>query len=198
MKKNILWMLTGLSFMRKFLLWFLAALLMTACGGCSAIDDEIGGDEVIEADSLVVGDRLPEFEVTMNDGSVVRTADLLGQPSVVVLFSVDCPDCRHELPEVQKLWDRSRQGELTGNGQPLPIVLIARKNTAEDIEPFWQTAGLTMPYSPQPDRKVYSLFAPRVIPRIYISDAQGIIRYMHLDMSMPSAETLAEEIKTLR
>ena len=99
---------------------------------------------------------------------------------------------------VQRLWDMSRKGELTGNGQPLPIVLIARKNTAEDIEPFWQTAGLTMPYSPQPDRKVYSLFAPRVIPRIYISDAQGIIRYMHLDMSMPSAETLAEEIKTLR
>ena len=63
------------------------ALTMTACGGCSAID-ETNGDEVIEADSLVVGDQLPEFEVTMNDGSVVRTADLLGQPSVVVLFLV--------------------------------------------------------------------------------------------------------------
>ena len=194
MKKNILWMLTGLSFMRKFLLWFLAALLMTACGGCSAIDDKVDGDEVTDADSLVVGDQLPEFEVTMNDGSVVRTADLKGQPSVVVLFSVDCPDCRHELPEVQKLWDMSRQGELTGNGKPLPIVLIARKNLAEDIEPFWKFSEFTMPYSPQPDRKVYSLFAPRVIPRIYISDAQGIIRYMHLDMSMPSAETLAEEV----
>lgn len=104
--------------MRKLLLWFLAALLMTACGGCSAIDDKVDGDEVMDADSLVVGDQLPEFEVTMNDGSVVRTADLKGQPSVVVLFSVDCPDCRHQLPEVQKLWDRSRQGELTGNGKP--------------------------------------------------------------------------------
>ena len=184
--------------MHKHLLWMIFALMLTACCGCSAIDEETGGDEVIEADSLVVGDRLPEFEITMNDGSVVRTADLLGQPSVVVLFSVDCPDCRHQLPLVQRLWDMSRKGELTGNGQPLPIVLIARKNTAEDIEPFWQTAGLTMPYSPQPDRKVYSLFAPRVIPRIYISDPQGIIRHMHLDMSMPSAETLAEEIKTLR
>ena len=141
-------------------IWFLAALLMTACGGCSAIDDKVDGDEVMDADSLVVGDQLPEFEVTMNDGSVVRTADLKGQPSVVVLFSVDCPDCRHELPEVQKLWDRSRQGELTGDGKPLPIVLIARKNTAEDIEPFWKFAELTMPYSPQPDRKVYSRFAP--------------------------------------
>ena len=41
------------------------ALMLTACGGCSAIDDETGGDEVIEADSLVVGDQLPEFEITM-------------------------------------------------------------------------------------------------------------------------------------
>ena len=175
--------------MTKFNIWFLAALLLTACGGCSATDDKVDGDEVTDADSLVVGDQLPAFEVTMNDGSVVRTADLKGQPSVVVLFSVDCPDCRHELPEVQKLWDRSRQGE--------PIVLIARKNLAEDIEPFWKFAELTMPYSPQPDRKVYSRFAPSRIPRIYISDASATIRVAYADTGMPTAETLAEEISRL-
>ena len=183
--------------MTKFNIWFLAALLMTACGGCSAIDDGADGDEVTDADSLVVGDQLPAFEVTMNDGSVVRTADLQGQPSVVVLFSVDCSDCRHQLPEVQKLWDRSRQGELTGDGKPLPIVLIARKNTVEDIEPFWKFAELTMPYSPQPDRKVYSRFAPSRIPRIYISDASTTIRVAYADTGMPTAETLAEVISRL-
>ena len=182
--------------MRNSLLWFLSALMMTACGGCS-FDSEAGSDEVIEADSLVVGDQLPEFEVTMNDGTVVRTKDLLGQPSVVVLFSVDCPDCRHQLPEVQKLWDMSRQGELTGDGKPLPIVLIARKNLAEDIEPFWKFSEFTMPYSPQPDRKVYSLFAPSRIPRIYISDASATIRVAYADTGMPTAETLAEEISRL-
>ena len=184
--------------MRKFLLWFLTALLMTACGGCSAIDDKVDGDEVMDADSLVVGDQLPAFEVTMNDGWVVRTAGLKGQPSVVVLFAVDWPDCRHELPEVQKLWDRSRQGELTGDGKPLPIVLIARKNLAEDIEPFWKFAEFTMPYSPQPDRKVYSRFAPSRIPRIYISDASATIRVAYADTGMPTAETLAEDISRLR
>ena len=54
--------------MRKFLLWFLAALLMTACGGCSAIDDKVDGDEVTDADSLVVGGQLPEVGVTVNGG----------------------------------------------------------------------------------------------------------------------------------
>ena len=182
--------------MRKNLLWLMAALLMTACGACSSDDHAGGSDEEIEADSLVVGDKLPEFEVTMNDGSVVRTADLMGQPSVVVLFSVDCMDCRHQLPEIQRLWNLNEADSLI-QGQRIPIVLIARKCMEEDIEPFWQFAELTMPYSPQPDRKVYSRFAPRVIPHIYISDAQTIIRYMHADTAMPTAETLTEEIKTL-
>ena len=182
--------------MRKFLLWFLAALLMTACGGCSAIDDEADGDEVMDADSLVVGDQLPEFEVTMNDGSVVRTKDLLGQPSVVVLFSVDCMDCRHELPEIQRLWNMN-EGDSLIQGQHIPIVLIARKCMEEDIEPFWKFAELTMPYSPQPDRKVYSRFAPSRIPRIYISDASATIRVAYADTGMPTAETLAEDISRL-
>ena len=190
-KKNLLTMLAAI------FICGLTVTTLTACGGCSAIDDEADGDKVMDADSLVVGDQLPAFEVTMNDGSVVRTADLKGQPSVVVLFSVDCPDCRHELPEVQKLWDRSRQGELTGNGKPLPIVLIARKNTVEDIEPFWKFSEFTLPYSPQPDRKVYSRFAPSRIPRIYISDASATIRVAYADTGMPTAETLAKEISRL-
>ena len=190
-KKNLLTMLAAI------FICGLTVTTLTACGGCSAIDDEADSDEVMDADSLVVGDQLPAFEVTMNDGSVVRTADLKGQPSVVVLFSVDCPDCRHELPEVQKLWDRSRQGELTGNGKPLPIVLIARKNTVEDIEPFWKFSEFTLPYSPQPDRKVYSRFAPSRIPRIYISDASATIRVAYADTGMPTAETLAKEISRL-
>ena len=57
--------------------------------------------------------------------------------------------------------------------------------------------SFAMPYSPQPDRRVYSLFAPRVIPRIYVSDAQGIIRHMYVDIGMPTAEIIVENIKTI-
>ena len=67
---------------------------------------------------------------------------------------------------------------------------------------LWMLAAIlsysfAMPYSPQPDRRVYSLFAPRLIPRIYVSDAQGIIRHMYVDIGMPTAETIVENIKTI-
>ena len=124
----------------------------------------------------------------MNDGSTIRTSDLLGGVSVVVFFNVGCGDCRVELPEVQRLWDLQLG---------VPIVLIARENTEEAIQSFWQQAQLTMPYSPQSDRKVYSLFASSRIPRIYICDNQGVIRFSHSDDTMPTAEQMADEIKAI-
>ena len=138
--------------------------------------------------NLEAGDALPQFSVRMNNGTRVRTADLLGQPSVIVFFSVDCIDCRHLLPQIQKLWDMDLG---------LPIVLIARKNTTADIVPFWAFSEFTMTYSPQRSRRIYSRFAPSRIPRIYISDDQGIIRYIHADEHLPSAWELADEIESL-
>lgn len=165
---------------RSFLTMFVLAVLS------SCISDD--SDKDSQGVNLVVGDFLPTFQVTMNDGSTIRTSDLLGGVSVVVLFSVDCGDCRMELPEVQRLWNQQLG---------VPIVLIARENTEEVIRSFWQQAQLTMSYSPQSDRKVYSLFASSRIPRIYISDAQGVIRFSHADDAMPTAEQLADEIKAI-
>lgn len=163
---------------------FLTLLVLAVLSSCISDDSDKDSQGV----NLVVGDSLPTFQVTMNDGSTIRTSDLLGGVSVVVLFSVDCGDCRMELPEVQRLWNQQLG---------VPIVLIARENTEEVIRSFWQQAQLTMSYSPQSDRKVYSLFASSRIPRIYISDAQGVIRFSHADDAMPTAEQLADEIKAI-
>ena len=165
---------------RSFLTLFVLAVLS------SCISDD--SDKESQGANLVVGDSLPTFQVTMNDGSTIRTSDLLGGVSVVVFFNVGCGDCRVELPEVQRLWDQQLG---------VPIVLIARENTEEAIQSFWQQAQLTMPYSPQSDRKVYSLFASSRIPRIYICDDQGVIRFSHADDAMPTAEQMADEIKAI-
>ena len=146
---------------RSFLTMFVLAVLS------SCISDD--SDKDSQGVNLVVGDSLPTFQVTMNDGSTIRTSDLLGGVSVVVLFSVDCGDCRMELPEVQRLWNQQLG---------VPIVLIARENTEEVIRSFWQQAHSR-------------------IPRIYISDAQGVIRFSHADDAMPTAEQLADEIKAI-
>ena len=46
---------------------------------------------------IAVGDDIPDFTVTMNDGSVVTAENLRKGKSLIMFFHSDCPDCRGTL-----------------------------------------------------------------------------------------------------
>ena len=157
----------------RWIRWTVYALLTIFCLA-SCIKDRIpqGAD-------LEVGARLPEFSVTMNDGSTVSTADLLGDISCIVFFHTGCPDCRKTLPLIQELYDRY------GNGTAR-FVCISREEGAGPVAEYWSANGYTIPYSAQDDRRIYNLFATFAVPRIYISDRDGIIRSIWTDSPIPT------------
>ena len=160
--------------------------LILLCLTCMSCDP----DEMKGAD-LGVGDALPTFSVKMNDGTSVATSDLKGRLSVIVFFATTCPDCQKELPEVQCLWD-------SVDRTAIPVLLIARAQGQAEIERYWQSKSFSMTYSPQADRSIYNLFATSLIPRIYICDRNGIIRYIHTDDVLPTCETLLAELQTIK
>ena len=62
-------------------------------------------NEKIEGADLKVGDVIPDFEVVMNDGSIVSDEILKESVSVIMFFHTSCPDCQQVLPEMQKIYD---------------------------------------------------------------------------------------------
>ena len=146
-------------------------------------------DKIIGAD-LKVGDMLPDFEVVMNDGRVVDDEILKESVSVVMFFHTSCPDCQQVLPEMQKIYD-----EYTPYG--VNIALISREEDIDDIETFWNEKGFDMPYSAQKDRRIYERFARERIPRVYICEKGGIIRYIFTDNPNPSYDDLRSSLESL-
>lgn len=139
---------------------------------------------------IKTGDALPKFEVIMNDGSVITDTSLKGNISVLMFFHTSCPDCRLALPRVQEIYDEySLKGVKT--------VLISREEAADDINAYWTSNGLNMPYSAQNNRDVYELFASSRIPRVYISDENGIVRYIYTDDPVPSYDDLKSSLESL-
>lgn len=63
-------------------------------------------DAGMQPDAVEVGDVLPEFTVVMNDGRVVESGSLQGQPSFILFFNTECGDCRREFPLVQQMYER--------------------------------------------------------------------------------------------
>lgn len=137
-----------------------------------------------------IGDTLPEFSVVMNDGTVVTDVVLKGNISVVMFFHTSCPDCQQALPRVQTIYD-----EYTSKG--LRFALVSREESSSDIDDYWKNNSLNMPYSAQSDREVYNKFASSRIPRIYISDENGTVRYIFTDNPVPSYDDLKSAVESL-
>ena len=79
-----------------------------------------------QGEELTVGDRLPDFEVVMNDGSVVNDEILSGGVSVVMFFHTSCPDCQQALPRMQQIYD-----EYASKG--VSFALISREDVEVDV-----------------------------------------------------------------
>lgn len=168
----------------KRLIILLAAGLLGA--SCILEKTEHPGD-------IGIGDPLPSFRITERDGGVERTvttASLKGSVSVITLFSVTCPDCRATMPELQQAYEVFAP-------QGVRFVNISRAEGWDRVEAFWSELGLTMPYSAQEDRTVYELFAKSVVPRVYLSDEDGIVRFLHTDNPNPDFPTLSAELTSL-
>jgi peroxiredoxin len=150
---------------------------------CGCIKEKAGRD-------LEVGDRLPDFEVIMNDGSVISDDVLKEQTSVVMFFHTSCPDCQQALPRMQQLYD-----EYASKG--VVFALISREEAAEEIDSYFRLIGLEMPYSAQTDRTVFGKFAQTRIPRIYICEKGGIIRHIFTDDPVPSYSELENSLESL-
>lgn len=169
--------------MKRRLIMFAAIWeLMVMSAGC--IKDKPWGAD------LKVGDALPDFEVVMNDGSVMSDEELKGSVSVVMFFHTGCPDCQKTLPVVQRIYD-----EYAGKG--VGFAVISRDEGKDMIMSYWEENGLKMPFSAQNDREVYELFASERIPRVYVNDKDGTIRYIHTDDPVPSYDDLRSEIESL-
>ena len=137
---------------------------------------------------LGVGDLIPDFTVTMNDGTQVNSASLREGVSVIAFFTTQCGDCRETLPHIQKLYDEYALKDVR-------FALISREDTEENIYSFWKESGFTMPFSAQADRGIYELFARSRVPRVYIC-RDGVIKYIFTDKpSIPTYELLSASLE---
>lgn len=120
-----------------------------------------------------VGDTVPSFTATGPGGTFASPDGFTGKTSVLVLFNTGCPDCAREMPKIHALWEK------IADDPTRQVVAIARAQTAEEVAADWLYGE--MGYYPDPDRAIFNKFADSYIPRIYIIDSDGVIRWMAVE-----------------
>lgn len=162
----------------KTICFLMLAAMMPAWTAC--IDDDADEEGTID---LKAGEAVPDFSVVMDNGQTVTKESLRGKTSLIVFFHTGCKDCRRELPVIQQIYQ--------DYGEKINMVCISRAEKKEDIRAYWTEQGFTLPYSAQPDRTVYYLFAKSSIPRVYVVDKDLIIRTVFTDNPLAEYEDIA-------
>ena len=183
--------------------WYILCLLTAAtCGltSCGNNNDNDLEKEKREREGLIkVGDRVPSFTVRDDMGNAFSSSGFIGKQSLLLLFDITCGDCQREFKDVvSPVWDRLK------DDPDFCMVAISRvtanKTREQDIAAvngYWTEKGYTMPKYFDENRQVYNLFAQLYVPRIYLIDKQGVVRWTTIEKFDISVEQLVDKIKAL-
>lgn len=126
------------------------------------------------------GAPMPDFEVPTLRGESFRLSAHRGEVLVLNVWATWCPPCRLEMPGLAKL-----QRQYRGRGV-LVVGLNVNEGGVEAVRSFVEDRDITYP---QVDgRQVAARYlSGEAIPRTYLIDRQGRIRFAHTGFIVPSA-----------
>lgn len=141
---------------------------------------------------LEVGDSLPTFSVTLNNGTTIHNETLSGKIPVIVFFHTECPDCQKELPVIQKVYQHFEQSTN------VVVFAISREEAFDEVMNYWSANQLTIPFSAQPDRIIYEKFSHTGIPVVFVADQNQVIQRVWGDEQPPTESELIKEVEALQ
>ena len=164
-----------------------------------AKDGEVGTSSVSQSTSSaenntalsLKGQQLPEFKMTSQDGKLVASSELYDKPMLIVEWASWCPNCRNQLPIIQKMYEKY--------GDQVHFVLInliePEKETTETADRYITQGEYTFPYYYDMDQSAADALQVQMIPSMYFVDKQGQIK--NVLVKYTPEDTLEKELKEL-
>lgn len=194
--------LPGAQSIRRFVVIALLALVaaLAGCGGQRAGSSSGGGALVDIPPGVAVESRLvergggvpapgeiaPDFTFTFANGETRRLSDLRGAKVVVNFWATWCAPCEEEMPDLQRLDERSDVVVLGVNRLELPEVII----------PFARERNLTFTLIANPDGDIAERYGAKNIPISYFINSDGTIGYRQLGIM--TFDMMQEQVNRLR
>ena len=174
--------------MKKGLLFLLCILNFVLCIQVNAQEGEDRGYIV------KVGDMAPDFELTMDNGKIMRLSELRGKVVMLQFTASWCGICRKEMPYIESdIWQKHK-----GN-KNFVLVGIDREETAEKVAYLKEVTKITYPLAYDTTGDVFRLYAHANagITRNVLIDKKGRIVLLTRKFEEQEFQGLCKKIEEL-
>ena len=144
-----------------------------------------------ETTFVKLSDQVPSFDFEKSPGVMQNISDFKGKLVLITFFATWCGPCRKELPHIQS--------DIFNKYQKIPnfeLLIFGREHSWAEVNKFKAGNKFTMPFYPDPERKIYSKFAGQYIPRNFLISPEGKVLFSSIGFEEKDFELLKEMIDT--
>lgn len=125
-----------------------------------------------ETTFVKISDSIPAFDFEKTPNHRISISAFKGKTILITFFATWCGPCRKELPHLQsEIYNKYKKNPN------FELIIFGREHNWEEVNKFRQMNKFTMPFYPDPDRKIYSKFAGQYIPRNFLISAEGKVLF---------------------
>lgn len=136
-----------------------------------------------------IGRTLPATVIPGLEGSPVRIPDAFrGKVAVLHFWQIGCSSCKLEMPAMDGLYRRYRD-------KGLAVAAVNVGQAREAVKGFAAELGVAYPILLDPEKKSTAAYGITDVPRTYILDRGGVVRYRIFGGAAP--ETLKKLVLSL-